>query len=48
LSEDVDPISGSQWGNCPQTYSHVGVINAAFDIWKKLDRPAFLEGVARF
>ncbi|HVK60081.1 MAG TPA: glycoside hydrolase family 15 protein [Bdellovibrionales bacterium] len=42
LSEDVDPISGSQWGNCPQTYSHVGVINAAFDIWKKLDRPAFL------
>lgn len=48
LSEDVDPVSGSQWGNCPQTYSHVGVINAAFDIWKKLDRPAFLEGVARF
>lgn len=42
LSEDVDPINGSQWGNCPQTYSHVGVINAAFDIWKKLDRPAFL------
>ncbi|MES2857244.1 MAG: glycoside hydrolase family 15 protein [Bdellovibrionota bacterium] len=42
LSEDVDPISGSQWGNCPQTYSHVGVINAAFDIWKKQDRPAFL------
>lgn len=42
LSEDVDPVSGSQWGNCPQTYSHVGVINCAFDIWKKLDRPAFL------
>lgn len=42
LSEDVDPVSGSQWGNCPQTYSHVGVINAAFDIWKKLDRPSFL------
>lgn len=42
LSEDVEPISGSQWGNCPQTYSHVGVINAAFDIWKKIDRPAFL------
>jgi GH15 family glucan-1,4-alpha-glucosidase len=42
LSEDVDAVSGSQWGNCPQTYSHVGVINAAFDIWKKLDRPAFL------
>jgi GH15 family glucan-1,4-alpha-glucosidase len=42
LSEDVEPESGSQWGNCPQTYSHVGVINAAFDIWKKLDKPAFL------
>ncbi len=42
LSEDVEPISGSQWGNCPQTYSHVGVINAAFDIWRKLDKPSFL------
>lgn len=42
LSEDVDPITGSQWGNCPQTYSHVGVINCAFDIWKKLDKPSFL------
>jgi GH15 family glucan-1,4-alpha-glucosidase len=42
LSEDVDPINGSQWGNCPQTYSHVGVINCAFDIWRKLDRPAFI------
>lgn len=42
FSEDVDPVNGAQWGNCPQTYSHVGVINAAFDIWKKLDRPAFL------
>jgi len=41
LSEDVDPLSGSQWGNCPQTYSHVGVINCAFDIWRKLDKPAF-------
>ena len=42
LSEDVDPANGSQWGNCPQTYSHVGVINAAFHIWRKLDRPNFL------
>jgi GH15 family glucan-1,4-alpha-glucosidase len=42
LSEDVDPASGSQWGNCPQTYSHVGVINAVFDIWRKQDRPNFL------
>lgn len=42
LSEDIEPESGSQWGNCPQTYSHVGVINAAFDIWKKLNRPGFI------
>lgn len=42
LSEDVEPLSGSQWGNCPQTYSHVGVINCAFDIWKKIDQPSFL------
>jgi GH15 family glucan-1,4-alpha-glucosidase len=42
LSEDVDPETGSQWGNCPQTYSHVGVINCAFEIWRKLDRPSFL------
>lgn len=42
LSEDVDHKNGSQWGNCPQTYSHVGVINAAFDIWRRLDRPDFL------
>jgi GH15 family glucan-1,4-alpha-glucosidase len=42
LSEDVDAKSGSQWGNFPQAYSHVGQLNAAFKIAKKLDRPAFL------
>ncbi|HMJ53068.1 MAG TPA: glycoside hydrolase family 15 protein [Polyangiaceae bacterium] len=30
LSEDVDPVSGVMWGNFPQTYSHVGLIHAAF------------------
>ncbi len=30
LSEDIDPSSGALWGNFPQTYSHVGLINAAF------------------
>jgi GH15 family glucan-1,4-alpha-glucosidase len=29
LSEDVDPRSGELWGNFPQTYSMVGIINAA-------------------
>lgn len=30
LSEDTDPETGEMWGNFPQTYSHVGVINSAF------------------
>ena len=32
LSEDIDPESGELWGNFPQTYSHVGLINAAFAV----------------
>lgn len=40
FSEDVG-IDGSQWGNFPQTYSHVGLINAVFRISKKLDAPTF-------
>jgi glucoamylase len=40
FSEDVG-LDGSQWGNFPQTYSHVGLINAACRIAKKLDIPVF-------
>ncbi len=29
LSEDLDPVSGELWGNFPQTYSMVGLINSA-------------------
>jgi len=29
LSEDLDPATGELWGNYPQTYSMVGIINAA-------------------
>jgi GH15 family glucan-1,4-alpha-glucosidase len=29
LSEDIDPASGEHWGNYPQTYSLVGIVNAA-------------------
>jgi GH15 family glucan-1,4-alpha-glucosidase len=42
LSEDVHEINGSQWGNFPQAYSHVGLMNAAFRIARKLDKPEFL------
>lgn len=42
LSEDVDAISGSQWGNFPQAYSHVGLVNAAYRISRKLDKPNFI------
>ena len=41
FSEDVMP-DGSQWGNFPQTYSHVGLMNAVYRIARKLDRPIFL------
>ena len=39
-SEDADP-AGGQWGNFPQTYSHVGFINAVYRISLKLDKPIF-------
>lgn len=42
FSEDVDAKDGSQWGNFPQAYSHVGLMNAAYRIAKKLDLPAFV------
>jgi GH15 family glucan-1,4-alpha-glucosidase len=29
LSEDLNPATGELWGNYPQTYSMVGIINAA-------------------
>lgn len=44
FSEDVTADVGSQWGNFPQAYSHVGLMNAAFRIAMKLDQPSFLTG----
>ncbi|HEV2354618.1 MAG TPA: glycoside hydrolase family 15 protein, partial [Puia sp.] len=41
FSEDATP-DGSQWGNFPQTYSHVGLINAACRIGRKMDKADFL------
>ncbi|MET4105158.1 glycoside hydrolase family 15 protein [Hymenobacter sp. UYP22] len=42
LSEDVDAKTGSQWGNFPQAYSHVGLVNAAYRIAQKLAQPNFV------
>jgi GH15 family glucan-1,4-alpha-glucosidase len=41
FSEDVDPATGSQWGNFPQAYSHVGLINAVLRISSKIDYPEY-------
>jgi len=41
FSEDVS-VDGSQWGNFPQSYSHVGLINAVCRIARKLDRADFM------
>jgi GH15 family glucan-1,4-alpha-glucosidase len=41
FSEDTDAESG-QWGNFPQTYSHVGLVNAVYRLSTKLDKPIFL------
>lgn len=38
LSEDIDPDKGELWGNFPQTYSMVGIINSAMQLsksWKE-------------
>lgn len=37
LSEDMDPETGELWGNFPQTYSHVGLINTAMRISQSWD-----------
>lgn len=42
FSEDVSPDDFSQWGNFPQAYSHVGLINAASRLARRTDKPIFL------
>ena len=45
LSEDTHPVTGEMWGNFPQTYSMVGIINAAVRLSAPWDRD--LEGRCR-
>ncbi len=42
FSQDVDELTGSQWGNFPQTFTHVSLVNAAFTIAHKLDKPIYM------
>lgn len=35
LSEDIDPATGELWGNFPQTYSMVGLINSAMRLSRR-------------
>ena len=37
LSEDLDPNTGELWGNFPQTYSMVGLINSAMQLSRPWD-----------
>lgn len=41
LSEDLSSEDGGQWGNFPQTYSHVGLINAVCRLSRKRDNLVF-------
>ncbi|MCC7287266.1 MAG: glycoside hydrolase family 15 protein [Burkholderiaceae bacterium] len=38
LSEDIDPKTGRLWGNFPQTYSMVGIVNGAMQLSAPWDR----------
>jgi GH15 family glucan-1,4-alpha-glucosidase len=37
LSEDTHPVTREMWGNFPQTYSMVGIINAAVRLSERWD-----------
>ena len=41
LSEDLSSEDGGQWGNFPQTYSHVGLINTVCRLARKRDKLIF-------
>ena len=40
LAEEYDPVAGRQLGNFPQAFSHVGLINTAFNLTPREHGPA--------
>lgn len=40
LSEEYDPVAGRMLGNFPQAFSHVGLINTAFNLTPHVPKPA--------
>ena len=40
LSEEYDPVAGRHLGNMPQAFSHVGLINTAFNLSRRDRSPA--------
>jgi GH15 family glucan-1,4-alpha-glucosidase len=40
LAEEYDPVAGRQLGNFPQAFSHVGLVNTAFNLTPKHTMPA--------
>ncbi len=40
LAEEYDPVAGRQLGNFPQAFSHVGLVNTAFNLTPRQVAPA--------
>jgi GH15 family glucan-1,4-alpha-glucosidase len=40
LAEEYDPLARRQLGNFPQAFSHVGLVNTAFNLTPHLPAPA--------
>ena len=40
LSEEYDPVEKRQLGNFPQAFSHVGLVNTAFNLNSRSKEPS--------
>jgi GH15 family glucan-1,4-alpha-glucosidase len=44
LSEEYDPVGKRLLGNFPQAFSHVGLVNTAFNLTRRLEQPGAVPG----